>query len=401
MLLDAPPPFAPVGAQRRTAPLLGEYSAAPKRDAEPSIALLRRKGDVQLAATRAEQRISYERVKKAVRDQSPNLLLGNGFSIACDECFAYRSLYQRAVAQGLSENAQRLFDRLGTNNFEGAMRLLDDCIWVNELYGNCPPEDETLDGARESIKQALIDAISESHLTDQSAIRDGGVKAAKRFLSGFDRIFTTNYDLLSYWADMSGPRRHDDCFRQDPDNPESESVVFDGMRQPKRAVYFLHGAIHLYTDRGQTRKHSWVRSGKKLTDLVEEGLEEDRYPLFVAEGAAEKKLQQIGNNHYLAHCLDEFSNVEGPLVTCGFSFGDSDAHIVRAIERNLQVQHLYVAFFGDFDSAETTELRARVKRAQEARGEKSKPLHVRFFNSAEVEMWGAPSQDASRSVSGW
>jgi hypothetical protein len=35
----------------------------------------------------------------------------------------------------LSHRAQRLFERIGTNNFEGAMRLLEDAHWVAQTYG--------------------------------------------------------------------------------------------------------------------------------------------------------------------------------------------------------------------------------------------------------------------------
>src|SRR4051812_22947944 len=64
-----------------------------------------------------------------------HLLLGNGFSIDCDELFAYPNLFKYACKHGLSKRAQRLFQRLGTNNFEGALRMLDDTIWAAREYG--------------------------------------------------------------------------------------------------------------------------------------------------------------------------------------------------------------------------------------------------------------------------
>lgn len=340
--------------------------------------------------------VAYDDVLAVLEREPSSVLLGNGFSIACDRCFDYASLYDRAVENGLNERAQELFDRLGTNNFEGAMRLLDQCLWVNELYGCSSHQSETLLAANESIKGALINALSASHLEDQSLIRDGGVSAANAFLSRFDKVFTTNYDLLSYWALMDSEERHNDWFRRDP--KQSDSVVFDGAQRPERALYFVHGAIHLFTESKETRKHSFRGSGTKLTTIVNEGLKKHRYPLFVAEGNSEKKQQQIDDNHYLSHCLDEFRLIEGPLVVYGFSFDESDAHIATAIARNERVRRMYVSYYGDFDDADNTELQARVCRIQKARGKGRKPLAVSFFDSSDAEVWGGTS---CRSAAGW
>jgi hypothetical protein len=343
------------------------------------------------------RRLSFEEVITELADESPSVLLGNGFSIACDDSFNYASLYQRAVEMGLDERAQRVFDRLGTNNFEGAMRLLDECLWVNDLYECCASGAESLIAANESIKTALIAALSASHLDDQNLIREGGVPAANHFLSRFPQVFTTNYDLLSYWADMHH-RPHDDGFREDPNDPESESLVFDGSRHADPGFHFLHGAIHLFTEHNEIRKHSFCRSGKKLTALVEEGLERQRYPLFVAEGSSEKKQRQIDGNHYLSHCLERFRRTPGPLVVFGFSFDQADAHIMNAIVANGRIQRMYVSYYGDFNEAENAELQARVHRIQKARDKERKPLSVSFFDSSEAEVWGG---NACRSVSGW
>ncbi len=61
--------------------------------------------------------ITYGEVRSRIGKSTSHLLLGNGFSIACDGKFAYASLYETAVAAGLSVRAQELFGYLGTNNF--------------------------------------------------------------------------------------------------------------------------------------------------------------------------------------------------------------------------------------------------------------------------------------------
>src|SRR2546425_11892638 len=110
------------------------------------------------------QLLTYDAVRRALGNGRSHLLLGNGFSIACDPIFAYTSLYQRAIAAGLSKRAQAVFDRLGTNNFEGVMRLLDDGHWVARTYGLIHSDQSEMRCDVEVVKQALVEAIAKSHL---------------------------------------------------------------------------------------------------------------------------------------------------------------------------------------------------------------------------------------------
>jgi hypothetical protein len=73
------------------------------------------------------QILTYADVRQALGKRTAYLFLGNGFSIACDPIFSYESLFAAAVEAGLSARAQAVFERLGTNNFEGVMRLLAGC----------------------------------------------------------------------------------------------------------------------------------------------------------------------------------------------------------------------------------------------------------------------------------
>lgn len=53
------------------------------------------------------------------------LLLGNGASIAVDQCFNYRSLYEKAVEmEFLTPEVQMVFDKLKVNDFELVLRRL-------------------------------------------------------------------------------------------------------------------------------------------------------------------------------------------------------------------------------------------------------------------------------------
>lgn len=73
---------------------------------------------------------TYEDVRKTIATGTSHLLVGNGFSIACDKVFQYGSLYDTAVQTGLSARAQKLFGFLGTNNFEGARGVVPDATGI-------------------------------------------------------------------------------------------------------------------------------------------------------------------------------------------------------------------------------------------------------------------------------
>src|SRR5687767_11430644 len=108
-----------------------------------------------------------------------------------------------------------------------------------------------------------------------------------------------------------------DGFRADVDEPEAPYLEFAERLGRERGIFFLHGALHLYQVAGETRKHSWIRAGRRLTELIVEGLDSGQYPLFVAEGAWQKKAEQIQRSAYLSYCLGKLSRIENPLVIFG------------------------------------------------------------------------------------
>src|SRR4051794_20244206 len=108
--------------------------------------------------------IQYDEVVRSFGNSRAHLLLGNGFSIGCDPVFKYQSLYEKAVAKGLSANAQQVFKRFGTNNFEGVMSLLENTHWVAVEYSLVKGDRSQMLDDVEIVKRALIEAIADSHL---------------------------------------------------------------------------------------------------------------------------------------------------------------------------------------------------------------------------------------------
>lgn len=324
-----------------------------------------------------------------------HLLLGNGFSIACDPVFCYESLYDVAVAAGLSQQAQSVFRRLGTNNFEGVLRLLDDSYWLCGEYGIVHANTAAVLADIDVVKKTLIHAVTTSHLEHSGCIPEVRKEAARAFLKPFHNIFTTNYDLLLYWTVLSGRRAsHGDGFRSDEDDPDAPYVVFSERLGASKGIFYLHGALHLYVKGGQLRKHTWNRLQVRLTEQIRTSLAAAEYPLIVAEGTPEKKLEQIERNGYLWYALDKLHRVDGPVVIFGHSLAPTDQHIVHALASAENLSQLYVGLHGPSDSEANLQIRAAAERMIAIRDERlasrgrGKPLTVTYFDSSSARPWG-------------
>jgi hypothetical protein len=310
--------------------------------------------------------------------------------------FKYESLYAAAVGAGLSEKAQAAFDRLGTSNFEGVLRLLEDADWVAALYG--VHEEGPRQGIRhdiEVVKHTLLQAVAQNHLEHTGRVSDEKKAAANAFLHPYQVVFTTNYDLLAYWVVMSrNPPRFEDGFREDEDDPDGATVVFSERLGRSRGLLYLHGGLHLFLKSGDLNKRCWSRTHRPLIELIREGLENEEYPLFVAEGVAESKLRQIQRVGYLWYVLDKFSRIESPLVVYGHSLGPSDQHIRDAVVRNLGLREVFIGVHGSIDSPghdAALALAAELRDARDsyrARRGYGPDLGIELFSSESAHAWG-------------
>lgn len=340
--------------------------------------------------------ISYDELLDGLGTGRKHILLGNGFSIACDSIFKYERLYDSAVGAGLSKRAQKVFGRLGTSNFEGAMRLLDDAHWVATTYELIKDGRSDLLDDVEIIKTTLVKAVANSHLTHTGEVEEERKQIALEFLSPYHNIFTTNYDLLPYWVNMYTPReqRWGDGFRSDEDEPDAPYVIFTERLGGHKGLFYIHGALHLYVAHGELRKHCWGRTGTPLTQLIKEGLEQQNYPLFIAEGKSEGKLEQIQRNGYLWYCLDKLARIEGALVVFGHALGDSDQHIIDVLATNPKLKRVAIGLFGDPTSKANKSIYASAKKMEATRAHLANtrkgvaPLSIEFFDSKAAAPWG-------------
>jgi len=341
--------------------------------------------------------LTYNEVLREL-PSTKHLLLGNGFSIGCDPIFEYKNLFDYVKKKGLSENLIKVFKYLGTNNFEGVLKLLEDIEWGRKQYDLIYGEasQSTVKDDLKATKKKLVSAIAETHLAHSGLIEGNKEESCVNFLLPYKNIFTTNYDLLLYWISMYGLERlqEQDGFRESLDDPDAEYLVFRERVGGNNGIFFIHGALHIYVQDGEVRKHCWVRSDKPLIELVKEGLGKQEYPLFVAEGKPEKKLEQIQGSGYLSYCFGKFERIEKALVVYGSSLNESDQHILHAIAGNHKLENLYIGLHGKLDKksnqkvmiiAESLKTR-RDKLLQKIRT--GKKLNIYYYDSRSANVWG-------------
>ena len=344
--------------------------------------------------------LAYPEMVNTFGKERVHLLLGNGFSIGCDDKFGYDKLFRHAKEHGLTPTALAVFERLGTNNFEGVMKLLEDTSWIVEEYKLLPraSSPNPFDNDLSVVKSALISAITETHLDNSGKVADNRKHNCANFLSKYHNIFSTNYDLLLYWVEMSELSRLQakDGFRASVDDPNEQYVVFSEHVGGDKGIFFIHGALHLYTVKGEVRKHCWSRTNQSLIAQIAASLEAGEYPLIVAEGLAEKKIEQISRSGYLSYCLGKLERIENRLVVLGLSFGESDRHIAKVVAHNKKLRRISVGLFGSQDSPGNLEIQRNVRLMQLERkrliAENKFPfeLDVDFFDSASACVWDIP-----------
>lgn len=341
--------------------------------------------------------LSFAQVRAELGTGRAHLLLGNGFSIACDPLFCYGSLFDYAANNGLSERVKAVFAYLGTNNFEGVMRLLQHGSWLTEHYAGSAGKPTAIAMAEDlaSVKNSLVSALTRTHFARPYDVNDARLATCRAFLEPFFNVFTLNYDLLLYWVCMSDPRlMRRDCFGASDDEPDAKYVVFNDRLGGNQGILFIHGALHLYAAGGEVRKHTWSRTGIPLIDSIRAALDVGNYPLFVAEGMAQKKKEQIEASSYLSYCLGKLGRIKGPLVIYGWAMGQSDQHILDTIAYNADLPTLYVGLYGDPESESNRATRAAAdavvaqRREYIARhGSRGEPLEIKHFDSATVPAW--------------
>lgn len=352
-----------------------------------------------------------EAIELASKYNKKNLLLGNGFSIACvPTIFTYSSLFRQADFSKMPE-VKEVFKNLHTQDFEEVVNALEYCSLVIPSYKKLPKTVVTIHKHALRLKEILIETIAKNHPGIPSDIDESKYQACVQFLNNFlgndGAIYSLNYDLLLYWTLMYGKNEGllnaepNDGFGKDFEFDDetfsasiSDYVIWHGDSNAHgQNIHYLHGALHLFERDAEIEKFTWVNTGKPLIEQTREALDVNRFPLFVAEGDSTKKLTRITHSGYLFHSYKSFSQrmktgdkkSTACLFTYGVSFSQNDEHIIKKIS-NGRFNHLFVSIYGDADSESNKKIISVVETIKRKR--KNKDFTISYYDAESAAIWG-------------
>lgn len=285
-----------------------------------------------------------------------HLILGNGFSVALfPSIFNYKTL-----ADGIeSSDVKNIFKQMNTNDFEFVLSKFKTTLDVLKNYPDSSNLYSQIKKDSDALKNTLIRVISKFHPSDPNKITEEQYFSCYQFLKNFDngKKYTFNYDLVLYWVYMFFLNRPDnfhleidDGFRTPSDIEDQDIVTWELGGEHKQSLYYLHGALHLFNQGSYIEKYTWINNGKTLKEQIEESVNKNIYPLFIAEGSMEQKISRINRNAYLSRAFASLKSICGNLFIFGHSLRNEDDHVFNCINNKSKIKKIFISIFGDADS---------------------------------------------------
>jgi len=322
-------------------------------------------------------------------------MLGNGFSVSLfPEIFNYKRLAENIE----SDRINLLFDAIDTHDFEFVMRRLLEAADIVQHYDSSGTTTHHILEDIEELKRTLIHVISKSHPPKPSEVTEHQYASCRKFLKYFEKgnTYTFNYDLILYWVLMHFHDNEelklpcDDGFRfpyTDEYVLEEErdtSLHWEIGRERGQNVYYIHGAMHIFSDGSDIEKLSYANLRVPLADQVKQAIDQDRFPVFISEGSTEHKLARIKKNGYLSRTFSSLKSITGNLYIFGHSIRDEDDHVFDFINQNNKKLNVFIGLFG---SPREPYNQAIINKVEKWR--KSYPGKTfEFYDSSSIDVWG-------------
>ncbi len=309
------------------------------------------------------------------------ILLGNGFSMAYDpKRFSFTNLLESAKQKNYitpNSNLDKLFAKLNTCDFEQVIRTLESGTIVGDIYTGitCPQVEQDI----KILKKHLVRTVLNNHPEKSSDISLRASRKCAEFLRGFDKIYTLNYDLLSYWVILRNALDFADGFF-DPDT--SHPYVTYNTTSKENKLFFLHGALHLFDNGTDVIKLTFSRTNTILSTQIYRNLLNNIFPVFISEGTSEAKLDKIHHNYYLSHCLKSLQTTSGTLFLYGTVLKSNDNHIRKAIIDG-NFKNVYIGVYSDDDIRVALEF----KNEFESKSTDKKPKKAYLYDLKTVNPW--------------
>ncbi len=346
--------------------------------------------------------ISFSEALIESGEKNRHVLLGNGFSIALrPDIFTYNTLYQSAKESGkLTPAMQKVFDKLGTTDFEQVMEALQNAATLVQFYEKSNPTlAAKLQKDAEALRDVLAETIAANHPARPHSVSDDQYASCRQFLSNFNgNIYTLNYDLLLYWTlmhtEIKPEIKCDDGFR-DPEDREEEFVVWEVQNTNQQRIFYLHGALHIYDAGADLLKFTWCKTDIALIEQIKKSLAKRNYPLIVTEGTSTQKFERIQHSNFLGRACRSFAQVcsspRSSLFIYGHSLAPNDDHLLRFIDKG-KIGKVFVGIYGDPKSANNQKIIERA-RLFTTRRDEAYPVEVRFFDAESANVWDGQSFD--------
>lgn len=337
--------------------------------------------------------ITFQDALATTRGQNRYLLLGNGFSMALrPDIFSYKRLFEEADFSAIPQ-VREVFLELGTFDFENVIRGLILSPKIVNVYAKHLKLQlnilmEHLKKDAEQLKSILVQTIASKHPHKVYDIEDCKYLSCRNFLNNFNKVYTLNYDLLLYWAmlhdDDINSFNIDDGFRLSDLEYGAGYRKFDSPHSPK--FFFLHGALHIFDAGKEIRKYTWSDTRIPIMEQIRSALDQNLFPLFVAEGTSEEKITKINHSAYLSKALRSFesicNNKPGALFVYGHSLDDNDEHIIEKIKKG-NIKSIYVSLFNHPETGYDEQIISKALNLGAGRKEA-----VQFFDAASANVWG-------------
>lgn len=325
-----------------------------------------------------------------------HLMLGNGFSVALfPKIFNYKRLAEHID----SERINMLFEAIDTHDFEFVMRRLLETAEIVQHYDSSDMVTDHIHADIDELKKTLINVISKSHPPKPSEITEEQYESCRKFLLNFEggKTYTFNYDLILYWVLMHFHEHKelklpcDDGFRHPhadefiPEDERDTSLHWEIGRESGQNIYYIHGAMHVFSDGSDIEKLSYANLGVPLADQVKHAIDQDRFPVFISEGTTEHKLARIKKNGYLSRTFSSLKNITGNLFIFGHSIRDEDDHVFDFINQNNKKIKIFIGLFGGVSEPHNQVIINKVENWKRLYANKT----FEFYDSSSIDIWGS------------
>lgn len=269
------------------------------------------------------------------------VLIGNGLSIRINENYRYDNLVSK-IQEKCSDSLYSVMNNLDEKNIEKLLLLLESSIHICDL---CDINPRKIHDLKKELRNEFLSVVHELH-PDSHEFNNLIYSGVGDELDNFGDIFTTNYDFTLYYLILKFTSHWDGFGNSEYD----DFKVYTKFRHfDQKYIFYLHGNLLLFENGNDTFKITSGKSDYGILEMIDVQVKKDNFPLIVAEGRSESKEMAIKENKYLELCFHYFTGHKSDeLVIFGHSLGETDSHIIDAINSNFAR-----VYYGLYDKSES------------------------------------------------